>query len=303
MDRNGSPGNAKGIGHVPFHVDVALDMAGWSGAGEASLIDAQVGRLDAQRRVGEILLSVPITGLVLLIASGTGLPRVMLLNQILGWVGMVLLVVGLPTVPAGIALRLVSGYRIRRLCGSATLDVLGSVPPLRAGDRLGGWRLVRTDRERMVLAHSLGPALLTGAMRTGLEAIMLGVLAVSMVGAIRSGMPGAWIACAVLAVFATAVSASLSPSTLEVAHPGGRPSISYGGLRVWGLLTLGRWHVPFDDLEDLAWTDTALLIHSSGGVRRIAGFGRGPLGQWQVRRLCAAILGGQEGAVPAGDRG
>jgi len=251
-------------------------------------LDCELAELHARGTVGALLLYLPLLGLALIVASATS--STPFLRDALLAVGWLLVIIGLPAAPLGALLRLVFAARLRRKCRNLDPDILPDTLPLKPADRIANWRITRLTPDRIELACEPAPPILHTPMRFAVDAILVAICAVTLVGALQSPHPSALVASALVLVCAAVISASLDPDRLVITNPARAPSLTYTGHRVWSLFHLVRWSVPFEDLEDITLADDALIVRTPSTTHAIMGFARDPLARWRARRLIAMIL-------------
>lgn len=272
--------------------------------GDIHLIDEELAHLAARRRLGGLLMYAPILGLLLLIGAGVSGSPATALGSAMMALGAAMVVVGLPLAPLGLVLRVVFGVRLDRLALSLGVDHLAAAPPVSEGERLGHWRVIAADGRSIRLRHEIGPGLVAYAVRFGVDAILVSIVTLGVVAAIRSGQAGSWVGTGMLALLTIVLSAAVGGGRIDIesAHPAeaagadgampGAPSIHFSGHRIWGLFTVGRWQIPPERFEGVTVSEGAMHLVTAGqGLRSVGGFGRGPYGRWQLRRLARQIAG------------
>ncbi len=255
---------------------------------DLSALDDELAELHARRTMGVLLLYLPLLGLALVIASATS--SAPFLRDALLAVGWLLFIIGLPAAPLGAILRLVFAARLRRRCRGLDPDLLPDTLPLKPADRIDAWRITVLTPDRIELACEPAPPILHAPLRYALDAVLLAICAVALVGALQTPHAAPLVAAILVFLCAAAISASLDAGRLVITDPARAPSLTYTAHRIWSLFPLARWTVPFDDLEDIELADGALVVRTPSATHAIMGFAKDPLARWRARRLLHMIL-------------
>lgn len=258
-------------------------------------IDAELSRLASRKRLGSLLILLPVVGILFVIAAGARPSSPF--NHAVFALGSSLVLLGIPLAPLGLVVHVLFSIRLQRRSADLDIDRLPDLP-LQAGDRLASWRITHASSRAITLLHEPGPRIVSLAMRLSIEAILLAIAAVAILGAVRSGYPSAWVGAAFVLAIASAISASLGGGRLTILDPAVAPSIRFSGHRLWSIIRIAPWSIPFERLEELTTIDGALLVRDHRGTRSLSGFPRGPFGRWQMRRLQTMVLGPADPTPP-----
>ncbi|MCB9844562.1 MAG: hypothetical protein H6811_01050 [Phycisphaeraceae bacterium] len=257
---------------------------------DLQLVESELSRLATWRRAGVVMMYLPALGLLLAMGAFVSY-KANLIQQVTMALAGLLVLFGLPLAPIGAVVRVFASRRLRRLGHDLVVVALPASPALRIGDVLGNWRVARATPSLIRLRYELVARPLGAALRFGVDGLMLGIVSVTVVSAVRLGTPSGWGVVALIAALTTLVSSSMGGGSLVIDRNSGRVAVRFSGHPVWGVVPMGGWRVERAELDGVMLGEGMLVVRTqSRGIRILRGFGVGPYGLWQLRRLAAMFV-------------
>ena len=271
----------------------------------------QCERLERRRRVGVICLYSPLFGLSILIATMASFstPPASSANPAIQWLYTVLMMVAgtsmlisVPLLLVGIAIRAISAWRLTRLTGRLDMLNLAPWPPVRKGETFSELSVTALEPGRCVVTWRPAPRVVWLPVCWSVNSITTGAVA-ALIATIAAS-PGSFLSLIVpsillFAIWCSTVLLFVSGSTWQIEADESNWRVTH--TRTSMIFIRNRSIV----VAPRAWcaSDGSVPLAFEGPHKRIniPGFAGGVLGNWQQRRLLHTLRLSIELSTPPTD--